>query len=126
MARERSRSVCSQSKREPARSRTVCTRVLAIASKSAYGLSLAAWRLQRLLLLRDLVEVGVALLDGVVGQDDARGACHAGGEHAEDDERARAALGLRAGAELGGRLGGAALVGGKEVDGSHAPDIGTR
>ena len=41
MARERSRSACSQSKREPARSRTVCTRALAAASKSAYGLSLA-------------------------------------------------------------------------------------
>ena len=31
-ARERSRSACSQSKREPARSRTVCTRALAIVS----------------------------------------------------------------------------------------------
>ena len=35
MARERSRSACSQSKREPARSLTVCTRALAIESKSA-------------------------------------------------------------------------------------------
>ena len=43
MARDRSRSVCSQSKREPARSRTVCTRALAAASKSAYGLSLVTW-----------------------------------------------------------------------------------
>src|ERR1700754_3829205 len=44
MAREMSLRVRSQSKREPAMSLTVCTRDLAIASKSAYGLSCAAWR----------------------------------------------------------------------------------
>ena len=71
------------------------------------------------------MEVDAALLDGVVGQDDARGACNAGREHAEHDERARAALGLRAGAEVRDGLGGAAIIGGKEVDGSHAPGIGT-
>ena len=35
MARERSRRTCSQSKRDPAMSLTVCTRALAIESKSA-------------------------------------------------------------------------------------------
>jgi hypothetical protein len=41
-AREMSRSARDQSKRAAARSDTVCTRVLAAASKSAYGLSFAA------------------------------------------------------------------------------------
>ena len=41
-ARDRSRSACSQSKRAAARSRTVWTRALAVASKSAYGFSFAA------------------------------------------------------------------------------------
>ena len=89
------------------------------------GLELVGLALKRLSALGDLGEVGLALLDGVVGQDVARDACNAGGEHAEDDESARAARGLRAGAELRGGLGGAARVGGKEVDGSHAPGIGT-
>ena len=88
-------------------------------------LQLRGLLLERLLLLDDVGEVDAALLDGVVGQDDARGACDAGGEHAEHDERARAALGLRAGAELRGGLGGATVIGGKEVDGFHAPGIGT-
>ena len=44
-AREMSRSACSQSKREDARSLTVWMRVSAIAWKSAYGLSwLTRWR----------------------------------------------------------------------------------
>ena len=89
------------------------------------GLELVGLALKRLSALGDLGEVGLALLDGVVDQDVARDACNAGGEHAEDDESARAARGLRAGAELRGGLGGAARVGGKEVDGSHAPGIGT-
>ena len=73
----------------------------------------------RLLLSSRLGEVGRALLDGVLGQDIACRAGDARGEDAEDDERTRAALGLRAGAEIGGDLRGAARVGGKEVDGSH-------
>ena len=40
-ARERSRSACSQSKHELARSVTVCTRALTTDSKSAYGFSAA-------------------------------------------------------------------------------------
>ena len=103
MARERSRSACSQSKREPARSLDGLDAGLGGRVEVGVRLELGGLRLELLLLLRDAVEVGVALLDGVVGQDDARDAGHTGGEHAEDDECASAALGLRAGAELGGR-----------------------
>ena len=118
-----SRSACSQSKRAAARSRTVAiarlgerleVRVRLERGDLAASIAGAA--------RGQLVEIGLLLLDLVRGQDVPGERDDAEGERAERDERARAAAVLRDGGDRSGRLDGAAQVGRKQVDGSHAQE----
>ena len=126
-AREMSRSACSQSKREAARSLTVWMRVSAIAWKSAYGLSWLTARLVASACGGDRLQLRLTVLDRV-GREHVRGERdNASGERAERHESADAARLRRGdgGAPASG-LGRAAKVGGEQVDGLHlAGLIGT-
>ena len=119
-AREMSRSACSQSKREDARSLTVWMRVSAIAWKSAYGLSWLTRCAGGLSLGGDRLQLRLTVLDRV-GREHVRGERdNAGGERAEHHEGADAARLCRGDGGLrGGALGRAAKVGGEQVDGLH-------